>query len=166
MAGKCFTNQEVIVNKKTYDVDSRCTLGGVHWVDYFLLTKFLAPFLLAPFIVDNFFVAALLTLRGDATLFLLIPAAKSPIAASVATSEDGCDRCRVAALLTVRGDATLLLFIPAAKSPIAATVRGSVATSQDGCDRCRVLNPTDSKGFSTSFVSINVCDAAGMGGLG
>jgi hypothetical protein len=96
-------------------------------VDYFLLTAFLAPFLLDPFIVATFFVAAFLTLRGDATL---------------------------------------LLLIPAAKSPISATVRVSVATSEDGCDRCRVLNPTDSKGNSTSFVSVNVCDAAGMGGLG
>jgi hypothetical protein len=96
-------------------------------VDYFLLTTFLAPFFLAPFIVATFFVAALLTLRVDATL---------------------------------------LFLVPAAKSPIAATVTGSVATSEDGCDRCRVLNPTDSKGNSTSFVSVNVCDAAGMGGLG
>jgi hypothetical protein len=116
-------------------------LGDVQWVDYFLLTTSFAPFLLAPFIVAPFFVGPLLALRGNATL---------------------------------------LILIPADKSPIAATVRGSVAISEDGCDRCCVLNPTDSKGNSTgirvvstakrlvaaaTFVSVNVCDAAGMGGL-
>jgi hypothetical protein len=142
MSGKYFTNQEVQVNKKTYDVHSRCTLGGVHWVNYFLLTTSFSPFLLAPFIVSTFFVRPLLSLRGNTTL---------------------------------------LLLIPADKSPIAATVRGSVAISEDDCDRFSVRNPTDSKGNSrgiivvstakrlvaaATFVSIDVCDAAGMGGLG
>jgi hypothetical protein len=99
-------------------------------VDCFLLTTSFAPFLLAPFIVATLFVAPLLALRGNVTLLLLIPADKSPIAATV--------------------------------------------------DRCRVLNPTDAKGNSTgirvvstakivvaaaTFVSVNVCDDIGMGGL-
>jgi hypothetical protein len=142
MSGKYFTNQEVQVNKKSYDVHLRCTLGDVHWVSFFLLTTSFAPFLLASFIVATFFVGPLLALRGNATL---------------------------------------LLLIPADKSPIAATGRGFVAISEDGCDRCRVRNPTDSKGNSRgiivvstakrlvaadTFVSVDVCDAAGMGGLG
>jgi hypothetical protein len=111
-------------------------------VNYLLLTTSFVPFLLAPFLVATFFVAPLLALRGSATL---------------------------------------LHLIPADKSPIAAIFRGSVAISEDDCDRCRVRNPTDSKGYSrgirvvatakrlvsaATFVSVDVCDAAGMGGLG
>jgi hypothetical protein len=110
-------------------------------VNYCLLTTSFAPFLLDPFLVYTFFVAPLLNLWGGATLLHLIP-------------DD--------------------------KSPIAAIVWGSMAILEDACDRCHVRNPTDSKGNSrgicvvatakrlvaaATFVSINVCDAAGMGGL-
>jgi hypothetical protein len=111
-------------------------------VNYFLLTTSFAPFFLAPFFVSTLFIAPLLALRGGTSL---------------------------------------LRLIPDEKSPIAATVLGAIAICEDACDCCRVHNPTDSKDNSRgirvvatskipvaadTFVSNNVGDAAGMGGLG
>jgi hypothetical protein len=83
----------------------------------------------------------------------------------------------VAPFLVLRGGASLLRFNPDAKLPIAAAVLRSFVIWEDACVICCVHNPIDSKGIgvaataarsvaAATFVSNNVGEAAGMGGLG